>query len=369
MKLLAQKAGLLATLVFFLLSNTISAKRGGVEKTRNINETYTISANHKIEIDNKFGEVKINSWDKNEVVVKVNIKVADGNEKRSQDLLDRIKIDVEKTGSSFSVKTIIDGDDGNLNIKTKGSNGHLSIDYEISVPANNLLSVKNSFGPIIIDQMSNSVKIDLKFGAATIGALDGNQNDLSFEFCDPVVISKFYKGKISLKFSKLELLRSEDLVLTSEMSSSKVDKVTKSQFYLKFGSLDLNDVYDLILESQMSTVNIKTLHKSAKIKNKYGALEIAKVRKSFETLDVKGEFSPIRINLEKGGSYQVDALSKMAGLKLPPNSIQDERPYEEKSSVVNNEKEFKGRIGSKSEKASTIKIQSSFGEVKLMLTD
>lgn len=62
--------------------------------------------------------------------------------------------------------------------------------------------------------MDESIKVDLRFGAATIGALNGDRNDLNFEFCDPAVISKFHKGKINLKFSKLELLKSEDLILT-----------------------------------------------------------------------------------------------------------------------------------------------------------
>ena len=110
----------------------------------------------------------------------------------------------------------------------------------------------------------------MKFGAATIGELNGDQNNLSFGFCDPVVINIFYGGKIDLKFSKLELLQSEKLNLTSEMSNSKVDKVTKSQFYLKFGSLELDEVMDLVLESEMSSVNIESLHGTGSIKNKYG---------------------------------------------------------------------------------------------------
>ncbi|MBL4708607.1 MAG: hypothetical protein JKY48_09245 [Flavobacteriales bacterium] len=368
MKLLTHKAGLLATLIFFLLSNTISAKKGGVEKTRNINETYTVSANHKIEINNKFGEVKINSWDKSEVAVKINISVKDGNEKRAQNLLDRIKIDIKNTANQLTIRTIIDGNNKNLKIKAKGDE-HLSIDFEISVPANNLLSVKNSFGPVIIDKMTNNVMLDLKFGGATIGDLNGDQNSLKFEFADPVVINSMKGGNINLKFSKLEMINSQNVVLASEMSSSKFEMVKKGQFNLKFGSLDIGELQELILNSQMSAVKIGSIHIKANIKNKYGSLKISKILKSLESIEIDAEFSPIKLLFEKEGSYQIDAHSKMAGLKLPPNSIQEEKVYKESNSIINNEKEFKGRIGTKKGNPSKVKIQSSFGEVKLMLTD
>lgn len=356
------------TILLLLFSFSISAKKNGIEKSKEVKENYTLTPAHKILVDNRFGEININSWEKDEIALDIQITVKDGNEKRAQQLLDRIKIDIVKTDNEFTVRTIINGDDKDLKIKAN-NDGFLKINYNLSVPAHNMLQVKNSFGPVVIDRIDASVKIDMKFGAATIGELNGDQNDLNFEFCDPVVISKFYKGKINLKFSKLEVLKSENLVLTSEMSGSKIDKVTKAQFHLKFGSLELNEVMDLVLESQMSSVNIESLHGKGAIKNKYGSLKIAHVKRSVESLKIDGEFSPIKIILDKNASYQVTAECKMSGLKLPDASIQEETEVSSKQPAIKTNSNFKGRIGAKTDKMINLKITSSFGEVNLSLTD
>ncbi|MFT6165684.1 MAG: hypothetical protein ACJAV5_001778 [Vicingaceae bacterium] len=153
------------------------------------------------------------------------------------------------------------------------------------------------------------------------------------------------------------------------MSGSKIEKVTKVNFYLKFGSLDLNEVKELNLESQMSVVNIESLHGSGFIKNKYGTLSIANVLPSATSLTVNGEFSPIKINLNNKVSYEVVAEVKMSGLKLPPGSIMKEPEVDEISSAIKTTNNFKGRIGKEEEKRTKLRITSSFGEVKLLLTD
>ncbi len=355
-------------LFLLLFSYSAQAKRTSEELTKEIIETHKVTSNQKIEINTKFGELNITSWDKNEVGLDIKIKVKDNNEKKAQAILDRIRIEVVNTNDKFSVITHIDGNDEELKIKTS-KEGYLEINYNIKVPAKNLLDIKSSFGAFFIDRMDASTKLDMKFGAATIGELNGDQNDLNFEFCDPIVISKLYGGKIKMKFSKLELLKSENLVLASEMSGAKVEKVTKAQFNLRFGSLDLNEVMDLTLESQMSSVNIESLHGKGVIKNKYGSLKIAHVKSSTESLKIDGEFSPMKIMLDKSASYQVSAECKMSGIKLPAGSIQEEMEVETSRPAIKTNSSFKGRIGAKTDKMTNLTITSSFGEVKLSVTD
>ncbi|MFT6165683.1 MAG: hypothetical protein ACJAV5_001777 [Vicingaceae bacterium] len=88
------------------------------------------------------------------------------------------------------ITTKISGNDDEIKIKTS-KGGYLEINYELTVPMHNQLSVTNSFVAFILDKMMANVKVDMTFGAATIGELSGDQNDWSFEFCDPVVINRF----------------------------------------------------------------------------------------------------------------------------------------------------------------------------------
>ncbi len=78
---------------------------------------------------------------KNEVLLKVSVKVKDGNEKKTQELLDKIDINVSRTLSKLIIKTEISGDDEEIKIKTN-KDGYLEINYKLTVPSNNSLNIK-----------------------------------------------------------------------------------------------------------------------------------------------------------------------------------------------------------------------------------
>ncbi len=62
MKKLAHKIGLGILLVF--ITSVISAKGKSTEKEKLINQLIVLKASEKIEVNTKFGELKINTWDK-----------------------------------------------------------------------------------------------------------------------------------------------------------------------------------------------------------------------------------------------------------------------------------------------------------------
>src|SRR5580693_7491648 len=79
--------GTLCALLFLALSAHASDHRG--DQTEEFHQTYTISAEGRVELDNINGDVHITSWDRNEVKVDA-VKYADTKER-----LDEAKIEVD----------------------------------------------------------------------------------------------------------------------------------------------------------------------------------------------------------------------------------------------------------------------------------
>lgn len=355
------------TVILFLLSLTSFAKKNEVEKSKQVNKSFTVTKDQIIELDNKFGKLNITSWDKDVVEVDIHIKVSGNSEKKVQEKLDKINIKISNTSKVLSVKTSF-GDEGKKNYNSEsGIEGSINIDYKIKVPSKNKLKAENSFGPFFLDQLDADAKIKVSFGSATIGKLKGETNLLKFQFSDPIIITELTKGKIDLQHSKLELARVKQLTLESEMSSSQIEKVDSGDIDLKFGSSEIDEIITLKLNSQMSSVKINKMHGKGIIETSYGSFTVSHLMKGATQLTVDGEFSPIKVNLDKNNSYSVNARSKMGGLKVPKGSVNESK--EEKNKYYNDEKSFKGSLGNKSGKNTPITIQSSFGEVKLTLAD
>ncbi len=62
------------------------------ELQRSINKNFPLKAGGKLHIENSYGTVKLNSWDKNEVAIEVTISVKGGTSERAEELLEDIDI-------------------------------------------------------------------------------------------------------------------------------------------------------------------------------------------------------------------------------------------------------------------------------------
>src|SRR5471030_600218 len=123
--------------VLLLISISSFAQRSKDDFTgpsKNYSKTYAINGNDKLRIENSYGKVTINTWDKNEFKVDVQVKVSTsrGNE---QKLLDNITISDSKSGSTVSFKTNI----GRQNYNS--GNQKMAINYTVYMPAKNALDI------------------------------------------------------------------------------------------------------------------------------------------------------------------------------------------------------------------------------------
>ena len=183
-----------------------------VEKKKNYSKSYPLSGNDKIKLDNSFGEMKITTWEKNEVKVDVAITVRANTEETAQKLLDNIKIQDGKEGNGVYFKTNINNnkhwgnnhdDDGDKKGKGKNHNTSMEINYTVYMPAGNPIEAANSFGPMIVPDLSGVAEITSKFGNLTCGKLSNNK-ELSVEF-GKATIKHINGGEVSIKFSDAEI--------------------------------------------------------------------------------------------------------------------------------------------------------------------
>lgn len=345
----------LSSFVFLLLyfvNFNAKARNSEIEKSKTVTESYAVNSDHHLSIDNRFGEVKITTWDKNELSVNVTIKVNAKNDDKAQSILDKINIEIEKDKAKSEFKTVL------KNKKTTYENGKkgFEINYEIKMPKSNDLSVENQFGGFIVNDMEGKVEAEIKFGSASIGNLSHPENELRFEFSDNVTIERLDKGLLDVKFSKIKLTAATDLEVKSEFSSVDIAGIGNLDMTIKFGSADIDQVIDAKIQSNMSKINIEELNGKADITPKYGSLTIDKISKDMSEIDINGEFSPIDISFEEGAQFYLDAYSSMSGISVPNHDW-------EKEVKDGNSKTYKGAVGSSSGK--NVTIRSSFGKVKV----
>jgi len=226
-------------------------------KTKAVNKSYNVSSSDKLNIESSFGSVKVITWDRNEIKVDVSIEVSANTESLAQKMLDRITVSDGKSGNEISFKTSMK----DVN-NSKGEKSSMEINYTISMPANNGLTVKNDFGSTTIPDFRGEVDLTSKFGSLTTGILS-NIKSIHVEF-GKANLSNINSAPVTIKFSKAVI--------------SKVSGAVKLNFEFCNNvrvNLD-NSLTSLDLKASYSTVNLKPsvgLQASYNISTSFGSFK------------------------------------------------------------------------------------------------
>jgi hypothetical protein len=181
---------------------SFAGKTEDVEKKKTISKSYTVTANDKLDIDNQFGDVVINTWDKSEIKVDIEITAEASSEERAQSLLNNIEVADSRSDNTISFKTTTDnknnnGDSWSKN-KKEGNNRKFEINYVVYMPAGNPLKILNQFGKTTVPDFTGVANITSKFGSLKAGKLT-NVEEIDVEF-GTAEIGEVRNGKVSLKF-------------------------------------------------------------------------------------------------------------------------------------------------------------------------
>lgn len=209
-------------------------------KNKSVNKSFNVSSTDKLNIQNSFGSVKVTTWDRNEIKVDVDIEVSANSETLAQKILDRITITDEKTGKGISFETKMK----DIN-NSKDEKSSMSINYSISMPSNNALTVKNEFGATTIPDFRGEVDLTSKFGSLTTGNLSSIKS-IHVEF-GKANLTNITSAPVTIKFSKAVISKLSGAVkMNLEFCSS-----VRLNLDVNLSSLDLKTSY--------STVNLKPL--------------------------------------------------------------------------------------------------------------
>lgn len=280
-----------------------------VEKRKSYSKSYAVNNNDHIKLENSFGEMKFNTWDKNEIKVDVTIIAKSATAEKAQEILDNIRIEDGKNGDGVYFKTKAD------NINTNNKKGKqdykeegMEINYAVYLPANNPLDASNSFGAMVIGDYKGEVSLQSKFGSLTAGKLS-NAKQVHVEF-GKANIEWVNNGKVTIKFSK----------------------ATLGKF-----SGDVSSVFEFC-----EAVNIK-------------------LDNSISQLNVKSSYSTVEINLGKDISADFDIKTNFGDVDNGTSYAIKEEDNGKKG--IRFDKHYSGTAG---KGASKINIKSEFGKIKFL---
>ena len=136
--------------------------RQGPEQTERFSQTYKVSGDGMLDLQNIAGDVRVTSARGNEIRVDATKRVRSRDENQTRRMLADLRVEVNHVGNRVEVRTIYP--------RSSGRNISASVDYVITVPAGAIVNLKTISGDITVADIKGEVRAETVSGSVDVSA-------------------------------------------------------------------------------------------------------------------------------------------------------------------------------------------------------
>ena len=303
-----------------------------IEKTKTISKSYSADKNDKLNISNQYGKVTVNTWNKKEFKVDVEIVVGTENEGDTQKLLDAVDITSSQDQSGVSFKTnITEQNRSNGFFGSSRNNVHrrITIDYTVFMPVKNALSITNNYGSVVLPDLEGPVNISNNYGNFTAKELSNEANELRLNY-----------------------------------TGANIGTMNGGNLKFNYGNLKIGTANNLKAVIGFSPVSIDRLKSGANIKVQYGSgLKINSIDKDLQNLSIDANFTKVFLGLNGSENFLFDVSTTYGQFKHEDEFVKvQDQPQTGDNKRYSSSKNYKGYVG-KSSSDNKITIRSNYSGV------
>ncbi len=350
-------------LFFFLLFTTaLFANDKKHEKSKSIHKTFTVNKNATLYVQNKYGNVHVNTWNENRIQIDIKITVKGDNLSSVEKKLSAINIQFEATPNLVEARTIIEKSKSSWSW-WGNSNTNYKINYFVKMPITNNADLNNQYGNIELDKLEGKSNINCDYGKIQIDQLRNETNTINLDYCGSSEINFIKAGNLSVDYSKLSIKKSDYLKANADYSTLKFGETDTVFFNSDYGSISVNEASNITGNSDYASVKIGTLKKNLKIDSDYGSIKVENINKGFEIININGSYAGIKLGASSDNNFIFTVDVSYAGFKYPETYVTLFKSIKKTS-----KKYYEGTFG-KENPNSKITIKSRYGGVSLKLND
>ena len=352
------KTAIILFIAVFLITCTLQAQ----EVTKEFHKEFTTGAGTTLDISNRYGDVVIQSWDKNQIIIDVKVTVSLPNKEKAEKLISFIDVQFSENDNLIAAKTVID-DKFNFT-GWGGDSKKFSIDYNIKMPATTALTLSNKYGNTDIDELQGLVDLDIRYGNLSAGKLTrGNikpLNNLNLAYGKGTIDEAGWLDLTSRYTGSLIITKSQALLLDSKYSKLSIGEISSIVGESKYDNIRIDKINNLVLENGYDDIKIAELTKKLTLTGSYGSFSVDNIPAGFESLSTDTRYMSVKLGIAESASYRINSKISYGELRYNEDKFKNQKRI-----VENNSSEISGTMGNEESPSSSVNVSSSYGSVKL----
>jgi len=298
-------------LLSLLLIVTVSFSLSAQEARKEYSENFDVDKGVTLNTDTKYSDVELITWDKSEVDILAVVEVKAPSQNRAEEALRKVDIQIGKSGTNISVVTEMEKG-WSKNVKT-------SIKITIKAPAWLKLDLESSYGDLFIQEASELVQIDMRYGNLKAGTLSRGEvkpfSTIDMAYSDAVIDEAGWID-LELAYSDMEINVSDMLFVESKYSKllgEKAGGIVSEGAYDKYY---LDEVDSFIGELKYSGIKFDRLNKVLELNSGYTGVKIGTLSKDFSKVDAELAYGNLSVGMEAGASFKFTGEAKYGNVNI-----------------------------------------------------
>ncbi len=347
---------LLLLLPLITSANTDKKKH---EKSKVIQKEFSVNADAKVSLKNKYGNLNITTWNKNKVEIKVTITVKGDDLDDVEERISNIDVEFNASSNFVEARTNFEKERKNWSWWKKSKNINYKINYVVKMPKSNAVDLDNDYGSIYLDNLDGKADINCDYGKIIVGELAANNNNINLDYCSNSNIDFMKSGNVNVDYSKITIDKTQNVKVNADYSTVKLGDTQNVDFNSDYGSISINEADNVNGNSDYASMRFGTIRKNLNIDTDYGSITVKNLSKGFESVDITGQYAGIRIGVDPDAVFSFEIDLQYAGFSRDNDKIEFF-----KSISKSTKKYYEGKFG-KGNTNSKIRIKSQYGGVSI----
>ncbi len=289
--------------------------------SKKIDKVYSLTNAGELHLENKYGNVIINGWEKKTVQIIIDIQVTKKKKDDAKELLSRIIPTINTAQDFVSVSSTIEEKSNSIFSKLFDKanpfdfdKSNIQIDYTIYLPFNAEINITNKFGDIIISGWNGKLKANLQHGDMWVNK-DVNNANIEMKFGKLKTKSITY-GNIQFKNGEIEIKNSKDLRIHSSGTIIAINNVENLEISSSKDQISIEETGTIRGELMFSKINISNLYENMNLTLEVADLWVSNIKKINANISIDQESSELNINIA-GIAIDFNASLEQGLLRIP----------------------------------------------------
>lgn len=334
-------------LPYMLMANEI---KGKYKKEKTINKAYIVNNNCMLDINNKYGNMFVTTWDKDVTEINVTIKVGGDDERQVSSRFNSIDVAFSATKSLVSAVTKIG------NMSSCSGNITMEINYTVKIPKNSPVKLYSQYGGIRTGKIYGKADIKCEYGDVVIEELLADNNTLKMEYTG-VKANYIKSGNVNASYSQFNCGKSNALQVKTQYTGINIDNISDINYKCEYGHVNLNNAAKVTGKGEYTSMKFGSISQLLNLTASYGDITVKEFENSTRNIAINSEYTNVNLGFSDDYPFDFEIITEYAGID---GRTGFKYTYKNEKDFTNHYKGYNRQSG-----VNKLYIKSDYGHIKL----